>query len=261
MPLKLEIKEEDFKKLDEATQKLYVAKKDADGVYKLDLDGDIDDPSPALRRGKERVEAENKELKEKLAKVEAEEAEKIKAAEAKALEKARKDGDIDVIEKKHKEDMDALGASWQKKHDDAIAEKDAQISKLTSFADDTLVQSVAETMANEISTVPALMKSQIAGRLTVDHSGETPVTKVLDENGKISAWTTDDLKKSFVDNKDFAAIIKGTNASGGGAQTDGKAGSTGGAGGNSQGNTDNLSKIKPSALRDKIADKANAMGT
>ena len=38
---------------------------------------------------------------------------------------------------------------------------------------------------------------------------------MLGDNGERSALTLDELKKSFVDNKDFSAIIKATSANGG----------------------------------------------
>lgn len=254
MALKVQIKKSAYEKLADEVKALYKVSDDSEDIFNLDVEG-FEDPSPELRRGKERVAAENKELKEKLAAFDKEKDDAVKAAEEAALAKARKDGDIDVIEQKFKDDMAALETSWQKKFEDEIAKKDVEIGKLTKFADDTLVQSVAGTIASEISTVPALMKREIAGRLTVDHSGETPVTKVIGDDGKPSALTIDELKKSFVDNKEFASIIKGTNASGGGAPTDKRPGQKGGAD-PSQGTL--LSDMRPSDLKVRIAEKADA---
>ena len=154
------------------------------------------DPSDELKRAKDR------------------EVEARKAADAKAKElqaeldkingdKARKAGDIETLEK-----------SWQGKLDTLKAEYEGRLAKSNEFIQKTLIDSVANSVAAEISTSPAVMIPHIKARLSADLEGDTPSTRVLDASGNVSAFTIDDLKKEFVENKDFASIIRGSKASG-----------------------------------------------
>lgn len=181
------------------------------------------DPSDELKRAKDR------------------EVEARKAADAKANDlqtqldkingdKARKAGDIETLEK-----------SWQSKLDAQKAEYEASLTKANEFIQKTLVDSVAASMASEISTSPAVMLPHIKSRLTADLDGDTPITKVLDASGNASALNLDDLKKEFVANKDFASIIVGSKASGS-VTADGQKG-------NRVDTSDvNLAKMKPGEL-------------
>ena len=72
-------------------------------------------------------------------------------------------------------------------------------------------------IANEISTVPDLMSGAISARLTTEIVDGKATTRVLDQDGKPSALTVEELKKEFVANEKFSSIIVGSNASGSGA--------------------------------------------
>ena len=61
------------------------------------------------------------------------------------------------------------------------------------------------------------MVDKIKARLDLEIADGVPITRVLDAAGKPSALSLDDLKKEFVDNKSYAAIIKASDANGGGA--------------------------------------------
>ena len=114
-------------------------------------------------------------------------------------------------------------------------------------------------MAAEISTSPSLLLPHIKARLQADLDGDAPATKVLDRDGKPSAMTVADLSKEFVDNKDFAAIIRATKASGGGATNDGQRMRLGGATQNDEGKAALLSDTDPKNLAAMLAErKANA---
>lgn len=91
--------------------------------------------------------------------------------------------------------------------------------KLKAFAEKTLINSVATALAAKISTVPALMAKEVASRLTVDMSGDEPITKVLGKDGKPSDLTIDKLGEEFVANPEFKAIVKASNGTGGGMPT------------------------------------------
>lgn len=196
MALKRKITKAEYDKLSTEIKTEYVA--DGDD-FKLDIAGEADEDTGALKRAKDReaqlrreAEKRAKEAEDKLAGIEGDD--------------ARKKGDIATLEK-----------AWQKKLDDAKAEADAKISKYENNIRATLVDNVATKLAAEISTSPALILPHIKARLVADLDGDTPTTKVLGKDGKPSNVTLDDLRKEFVDNKDFATIIRASKASGGGA--------------------------------------------
>jgi hypothetical protein len=177
-------------------------------VYKLEGDTALlqSDDAAELRAAKDReaqrareAEAERDRLKQEKATAEAAAA---AAAEDAAREKAKKAGDITALE-----------TSWQGKVD---AEKQRG-DKLENQLKTLLVNNEAIKLASEISVSPSLLIPIIERRLQADLTGEKPITRVLDVNGAPSAFNLDDLKKELVANKEFAAIIKGSNASGGGA--------------------------------------------
>lgn len=205
MALKRSITKEEFDKLSADIKAEYVEK---DGKYTLDMaDDGWGDDAGALRRAKDR-EVEARKAAEKRAR-EAED----KLASA-GDDDARKRGDIETLEK-----------SWKDKLDVQTAESAATIAGKDKFISTTLVDSVATSIANEITTNPGnakILLPHIKARLVADMDGETPSTKVLGADGKASATTVDELKKEFVDNKDYASIIVASKANGGGAPDKGQ---------------------------------------
>lgn len=172
--------------------------------YVLDLEG-YDDPVE-LKRAKDREAQNARESKEALLKTQ-KELDDLKATLGNDDEaKARKAGDIATLEK-----------SWQGKIDTTTAEFTGKLAKKDAFIQSHLVDSVAQQLASEIAQSPSVMLPHIKARLTADLTGDTPVTRVLDASGKPSAMTVAELKKEFVANPDFAAIIIASNGSGGGA--------------------------------------------
>jgi hypothetical protein len=80
-----------------------------------------------------------------------------------------------------------------------------------------LIDSVAQSIAAEITESPALIMHQIKSRLAVDLAADTPSTHVLDANGNRCSTSIAELTKEFLENKEYSAIMKGSKASGGGA--------------------------------------------
>lgn len=132
----------------------------------------------------------------------------------KATEKAR---EAALAEARENSDLDALEKSWKAKYNDLKESKDAEIKLLNGATKKITVTSIAENMAKEISTAPALLQERIEGRLTVDLVDGTFVTKVVDAQGQPSASTVDELRKEFIENPAYKMIIKAGEASGGGA--------------------------------------------
>ncbi len=197
MSLKLYIDKATYDTLSDAVKEQYkVGEKNPD-EYSLDVDG-IEDTGP-LKRANERLKLE-KEQAEKDKK--ALQDEKDSDEERKALNR----GDIKVLE-----------ASWKKKRDDDVAAESAKTEKARKQLQKALVDNVADGLANKISLAPALLAKVIKERLTVDFDADEPSTRVLGTDGKISALSLADLEKELIDTKEYAPIIRASNASGGGA--------------------------------------------
>lgn len=210
MALKRKITKAEFDKLSAELQAEYVEK---DGDYVLDVDGD-EDVGP-LRRAKDRAIQERDE------------------ARRKAREAEDKLAELDENDAKKTGDIEKLEAKWKKDKDDAVAEVQGKLDRANAYVTNQLVDAQAKAMAAEISTSPALLQPHIRARLQADigdwAEGHTPQTTILDGKGEASNMNLDGLKKEFVDNKEFAPIIRASKASGGGAPGQNK-GRIGGAG-------------------------------
>lgn len=211
MALTRVIKEEVFTKLLDAFKGEY--KKQDDGTYILDLT-DYEDPA-ALKRAKDH-EKDQRKAAEKAAK---------DAKDALDLITAERDGMLAGTIPKG--DVAKLEKSYQDKLAAKEAELGGTIKTLQGSVQTMLVDNVALAIATEISTSPQLILPHIAKRLKADQVDGKYVTRVVDATGALSALTVEELKKEFVLNKDYAAIITASKASG--------AGGSGGSGGGGAG--------------------------
>jgi hypothetical protein len=192
MALKRKITKEQFEKLADNIKFEYVADGES---FVLQTEGD-EDVGPLKRANQrlkdqlEREQAARDELADKLEKIE--------------KNPARKQGDIDALERQ-----------WAKERDEAVNAVQGKLEKANGFIQKTLLETAAQTLADKISTSPAVMRPHIERRLAVDIEGDAPSIKILDKDGKPSALTLDKLGEEFVANKDFSSIIRVTKASGG----------------------------------------------
>ena len=182
-------------------------KQGSDGRYYLDIDG-IDEHSDigALKRAKDYEKAERQKLAAKLKEVQA------------SLEALTEERDNILKGALPKADVEKLEESWKQKLAKREQELTEQINNLNGHLQRILVDNVAQQIATEISKAPALLLPHIKQRLKVEFVDGKPVTKVLDEDGSISALSIEDLKKEMVANPIYAPIIIGSKASGGGAE-------------------------------------------
>lgn len=123
-----------------------------------------------------------------------------------------------------KGDVEKLEQSWKDKLARKEAELTTQLTDLQKQVKTLLVDNVAQSLASKISTAPELLLPHITKRLAVETENGQLVTRVLDNAGKLSASSLEDLEKEFVTNKTFAPIIIGTKAGGSGASGGGGGG-------------------------------------
>lgn len=198
MKLKRKISQSELEQLTKELQELYTKVGDE---FVLDLED----------TGFETLKAEKASLKKELDDYKAQEEERIRKAEERAKKKAQEEYE----KAKGDKDVEAIEKSWTEKYTKLEADYKGLEEKHNGYVTKSLVESAVSVMSNEISTSPALIAPHIRSRLGVDLTGDSPKLIVLDENGQRSALTVDELKKSFVDNKEFSAIIKATSANGG----------------------------------------------
>lgn len=210
MALKKTLTKEEHSKLSPDLQKEYVA--DGDG-FKLDVEGGFEDTA-ALKRAKDHEKREASEAKRML---------KEAQDELATAQQELKDMLTGAVPKN---DV----ARLEKSHADKLAKRETelttQISTLQKNLESMLVDNVANTIAAEISTSPGVIMPHIKSRLKAEYTEGKAVTRVLDKEGNVSAFTPDDLKKEFLTDKQFAPILIASKGSGGGA------GGAGGGGAN-----------------------------
>ena len=226
MALKKKLTKEEYSKLSDHIKAEYI--EDGDG-FRLDIDGDED--TGALKRAKDREAQLRRDAEVKLREAQ-EELDRINGDDA------RKKGDIATLEK-----------SWQKKLEDQKAEYEGKLGKLTSHTKTQLVDNVAQQIASKISNAPALLLPHIKARLAADFEGDSPVTRILDKDGKPSAMTVEELSAEFVANKDFSAIITASKASGGAGKP---SNSNGGSAPNNSDKPADLASMNPAQLAEHI---------
>lgn len=228
MALKRKITQADFDKLSDAIKAEY--KKDGDNFV---LDTEPDEDVGELRRANERNKAEAKTAKEEAA------ARKAELDELRGND-ARKNGDVKTLDESYKTKIKEINDTHK-----------AQTSKLEGMLDTQLRQNVARELAGKISNAPSLLLPHILPRIKVDLTGDTPVTRILDANGQISALTMDDLQKEIVGNKEFAPIIvanRGSGSGGAGSNPPNAQSRFGGAGSSGDSKPADLTKAKPNDL-------------
>lgn len=207
MALKRKISKSDYTALNALLQAEYKLEGEE---YILDAEG-FDDPAE-LKRALDREREEKKAAAKKATDAE---------TELRTLKEgtARSSGDIATLEK-----------SWKDK--EAIREKEhkAELEKRDKHLQATLVDSVATQLASELGGEnAALLIPHIKGRLTADLTGDTPLTRVLDKDGKPSAFSVEDLRKEISSDTRFKSVIVVGKGSGGGAAGAGRP-NNGGAG-------------------------------
>lgn len=179
-----------------------------DGKFVLKVEG-IPQPedTTGLRNKVEELLREKKD--EKARREQAEEAARIAAEEA-----ARKNGDTE-----------ALDRSWNEKYSKAIGEKDQALSALQAQVHALTVGATAARLAGELAVQgsSAVLQRLIEPRLSMDMRDGKPVVVVLDNEGRPTALTPDELKNEIISDAALAPLVAGSKATGGGA-----AGSKGG---------------------------------
>lgn len=195
-------------------QPLYV--KDGER-YRLKVKG-YQDPAPLLRAKQHERDAHNAT---KSALREAQEELETAREELESL-RARKGG------KKDDEALTALENSYKDKITKLEEKAAKREQELMSHLEKVHKSDVAAKIAAELSDSPDLLIPFIEQRLSFELGASGPETRVLDSEGNPSASTLDELRDEFKGNKKYAAIIRGSQASGGGAANNGnKPGSAG----------------------------------
>lgn len=159
-------------------------------------------------KGLDALKAKNDELLSetkaaKAAKRDAEERAKVEAEEL-----ARKNGNVEALEK-----------SWQDKLTKREAELSGEIKARDSQLHDLTVNATALSLASRLA-VPGsadVLIPHLARRLAMELQDGRPVVRVLDNTGKPSALSVDELEKEFSNNAAFAPLIVASKATGGGA--------------------------------------------
>ncbi len=179
--------------------------------------------------------------------------------EKKAAEKARKDAEdqarLEREENARKSgNVEELEKSWSEKYNRREAELNGMLEQergtLSTQIRDLTVGRTATDIASALA-IPGSAKAllpHIERRLSVEQRDGKPVVVVLDQQGKLSAATLDELKAEFANDTAFAPLIAGSKASGGGAA------GAGGGGGAPKGNIGGTKTERTAAIASKYPD-------
>lgn len=161
------------------------------------------------------------ELKEALRK----EREERRAAKERAEELERKAQQAAEEAAKRSGDTEALDRSWNEKYTKALGEKDQTLTALQAQVHALTVGATAARLAGELAVQgsSAVLQRLIEPRLSMDMRDGKPVVVVLDNEGRPTALTPDELKNEIISDAALAPLVAGSKATGGGA-----AGSKGG---------------------------------
>ena len=129
------------------------------------------------------------------------------AKEAQTLadqERAKKDGDLESLEK-----------SLRSQHDKVLAEKDGRLTKLSERILGAERKSVIASLSGMLVDESA---ADILGMMVkTEFDGDEVVTKFIDSNGNVITTDAAQFKKYLCDHKAFSHLIKADAATGGGA--------------------------------------------
>ncbi|WP_434695344.1 hypothetical protein J3P89_19280 [Pseudomonas sp. Z1-14] len=220
--------------VDESIQSMYVEK---DGKFVLSIEG-LPQPEDVtgLKSKVQELLDEKKEADKK--RKDAEEQARLEREEA-----LRKSGNVEELEK-----------SWSEKYNRREAELNGLLEQergtLTTQIRDLTVGRTATDIATTLA-IPGSAKAllpHIERRLSVEQRDGKPTVVVLDQAGKLSATTLDELKAEFMNDPAFGPLIAGSKASGGGA------GGAGKGGGAAKGNIGGTKEERQAAIASRFPD-------
>ncbi|HFV9291456.1 TPA: hypothetical protein ACIAIE_001258 [Serratia fonticola] len=220
--------------VDESIQTMYTEK---DGKFVLSIDGIPQPEDVSGLKSKVQELLDEKKAADK-ARKDAEEAARKEREEA-----LRKSGNVEELEKSWSE-------KFTRRESELSSQLEAERETYQTQIRDLTVGRTATDLANALA-IPGSAKAllpHIESRLSVEQRDGKPAVVVLDQNGKLSATTLDELKKEFFNDPAFGPLIAGSRASGGGATGAGKPG--GGAAGNMGGNKNDRSSAIASRFPD-----------
>ncbi|UVL69958.1 hypothetical protein [Pseudomonas protegens] len=220
--------------VDEAVRALYTEK---DGKFVLGIEGLPQQEDVSGLKAKVDELLGEKKAAEK-ARKDAEEQARLEREEA-----ARKSGNVEELEK-----------SWSEKYNRREAELNGMLEQergtLSTQIRDLTVGRTATDIASALA-IPGSAKAllpHIERRLSVEQRDGKPVVVVLDQQGKLSAATLDELKAEFANDTAFAPLIAGSKASGGGAA------GAGGGGGAAKGKIGGTKEERQAAIASRFPD-------
>tara|TARA_R110000796_G_scaffold42012_4_gene104139 strand:+ start:2593 stop:3309 length:717 start_codon:yes stop_codon:yes gene_type:complete len=196
----IEYNVETLENLDESLKELY---EETDKGYQLKVTGMPAPENEDLTGLKNKVDELLREKK----------AVSLKAKEASQEAEAAK---LDAAKKGN--DTEALDKSWREKFDARETELNSELEKLSG----TLITLTSGQTASKIAAEIAVQGSadvllpHLEKRLKTEFRDGSPVTVVLDKDGKPSAMSMDELKSEFQNSAAFAPLIVGTKANGAG---------------------------------------------
>jgi chromosome segregation ATPase len=161
----------------------------------------------SLQEENTKIKSKNTELLDETKTAKQKAREREEAAQTASDEAARKSGDVEALEN-----------SWKTKYSDLETKLNSEIELMTSAASKEKKTAIATSIAAELSDYADAIMPHINKRIASERQEDGSFkTVILDNEGRPSALTIDELKKDIESNPMLAPLIKGTQANGGGA--------------------------------------------
>lgn len=194
--------------LDGLSEEIAALYKEVGGVFILqaeNIEGSED--TEALRNAKAHEKNARKKAEDDLAELRSEFNDFKKSVEDAKHDDAKSKGDIDAVTQSYEDKI----AKMEGDHKTVIEGLQGQLRGV-------LVDSAAKQMATELAIDGSsdVILPHIMRRLGMDEREGNQVTIVLDQEGRPSALSLDELKTEISENPAFAPVIRGSKSSGGG---------------------------------------------
>jgi len=217
MAIKFEDVRDSLDGLEDEHKKLYIEK---DGKYNLDAKAalayttNMIEDQTGMKRNYDRLNEDVKKLRTQIK--DYEEAKRLAEEEAKKIAEQK-----ELDSKQKANDFEGYKESISQKHEADIRAREEKISELTQYIDKLTVEATAVSIASELAVQGSapLLIPLVRSRLRTKYESGAATVEVLDEQGRPTVFTVEDLKKQIASDPSCSRIIKGSDATGGGHQS------------------------------------------
>lgn len=173
-----------------------------------------------LKESLNSLDSKYKETETRLTEFEQKQKEAIEAARLEAFEQAKKDGNIEEVEKRYQEQL----ADAEKRAGETQAQYEERLNKLTNNMKSEKINSVISDLAADVATDTGREAFKLLARNLVDFDPEQGKMIFKDLNGSATSLDLEGFKAELKKNPAFSPLIKADVTAQGGGMANGNSG-------------------------------------